>query len=118
MEGLTIAAAMTDAELEALIDVRRRATPEEVPTLENLRFNVERKPELVYLVAHDGEEPVACGFVEAWTGLAVGHIVVVPDRRRRGIGGALLAEVRERSRRFGRDTLQGEVRESDPQCRP
>ena len=41
----------------------------------------------------------------------------MPDRRRRGIGSALLAEVRERARGFGRETLQGEVRESDPESR-
>ena len=117
MEGLTIAPATTDAELEALIEVRRRATPEEVPTLENLRFNLEREPDLANLVARLGDEPVGCGFVEAWIALAIGHIVVVPDRRRRGIGSALLEEVRARARVFGKDTLQGEVRESDPESR-
>jgi mycothiol synthase len=117
VEGLTIASATTDEELEALVEVRRRATPEEVPTLENLRFNRERKEQLTYVVARLGNEPLGCGFVEAWTGLAVGHIVVVPDRRRRSIGSALLDDVRERARGFGKDTLQGEVRESDPESR-
>ena len=41
----------------------------------------------------------------------------MPDRRRRGIGSALLAEVRGRARGFGKETLQGEVRESDPESR-
>jgi GNAT superfamily N-acetyltransferase len=117
VEGLTIRAATTDGELEALIEVRRRATPQEVPTLEDLRFNLDGKPALVYLVAHAAGASVGCGFVEAWTALAVGHIVVVPDRRRGGIGSALLAEARERARCFGRETLQGEVRESDPESR-
>ena len=117
MEGLTIGAATTDAELEALIDVRRRAAPEEVPTLEALRFDLDRKPGLANLVARLGDEPVGCAFVEAWIAVANGHIDVVPDRRRLGIGSALLEEVRDRARAFGKDTLQGEVRESDPQSR-
>jgi GNAT superfamily N-acetyltransferase len=117
VDGLTIDPATTDAELEALLDVRRRATPEDVVTLENLRFNLDRKPDLVYLVARAGDEPVGCAVVEAWTGLAVGHIVVVPDRRRSGIGTALLEDVRKRARGLRRDTLQGEVRESDPESR-
>jgi mycothiol synthase len=117
VEGLTIASATTDEELEALIEVRRRATPEEVPTLENLRFNLDREPELANLVARLGDEPVGCGFVEAWIALANGHIVVVPERRRLGIGSALLEEVRNRARAFGKNTLQGEVRESDPESR-
>ena len=116
MEGLSIAVATTDAELEELIEVRRRADPE-VPTLENLRFNLERKPKLVYVVARLGDEPVGCGFVEAWTDLAVAHILVLPEWRSRGIGSALLDEVRERARGFGKDTIQGEVREGDPSSR-
>lgn len=117
MDGLTIQAATTDAELEALIDVRRRATPDEVPTLEALRFNLDSKPELANLVARLGDEPVGCAFVEPWIGVANGHIDVVRDRRRLGIGGALLEEVRARARAFGKDALQGEVRESDPDSR-
>ena len=117
MEGLTIQPAKTDAELEALVEVRRRATPEDLPTLENLRFNVDRKPQLVYLVAQLAGTPVGSAFVEAQTGLAVGHIDVVPDRRRRGIGSAFLAEVRGRARGFDRETLQGWVRESDTKSR-
>jgi GNAT superfamily N-acetyltransferase len=116
VDGLTIHPATTDVELEALIEVRRLATPDEVPTLEGLRFNLESK-ELVHLVARVGGEPVACGFVEAWIGLALAHIVVVPRRRRSGIGSALLEDVRERARGFGRETLQGEVHESDAESR-
>jgi [ribosomal protein S18]-alanine N-acetyltransferase len=117
MEGLTIAPETTDAGLEGLIEVRRLADPDEVPTLENLRFNLERKPELAYVVARLGDEPVGCGFVEAWIELAIAHILVVPGRRRSGIGSALLEDARGRARAFGGETLQGEVRESDPESR-
>jgi len=117
MDGLTIVPATNDAELEGLIEVRRLADPGTLPTLEDLRFNLESKAELAYVVARLGNEPVACGFVEPWIDLAIADILVVPGRRRVGIGSALLDDVRSRARAFGKDTLQGEVRESDPASR-
>ena len=117
MEGLSIQAATTDADLEARIEVRRRANPDHVPSIENLRFGLRYEPDLVWLVARLDGEPVGCGFVEARTGLALFDVLVVPEHRRRGIGTVLLAEARERARAFDRETLQGEVRESDPDSR-
>jgi GNAT superfamily N-acetyltransferase len=117
VDDLTITTATTDAELEALVEVRRRATPEEVPDVENLRFNAGLNELLTYTVARLGEEPVGCGYVRASGVLALAYVHVVPDRRRRGIGGALLGDVRERARGYGKDTLRGEVRESDPESR-
>jgi len=114
---LAIAPAESDADLEAMIHVRRLVTPEAHPTLENLRFNLESKDELAYLVARLGEEPVACGFVEAWTAFAVGDVAVVPEQRRRGIGTAMLAELSRRARDFGKYELQGEVKEIDAETR-
>jgi mycothiol synthase len=116
VDGLTIRAATTDAELDELIDVRRRVDPNDVPMLENLRFNLERE-NITYVVAGVDREPVGCGFVQGWIDFAIGHMAVLPDRRRNGIGSALLDELRERARAYGKDTLQGEVRESDPESR-
>src|SRR5436190_5250256 len=113
LSQLAIAPAETDADLEAMIHVRRFVTPEARPTVENLRFNLESKPELDYLVAWPAAEPVACAFVEAWTAFAVGDIAVVPEQRRRGIGSAMFAEISRRGRGFGKDTIQGEVKEND-----
>jgi mycothiol synthase len=112
-----IARAVTDEDLEAMLEVRRRVPPEAHGTLENLRFNLDAKKELAYFVARLGDEPVGCGFVEPWTAVASGHIEVVPEHRRRGVGSALLAEISTRARELGKDTLQGEVRESDPESR-
>ena len=115
---VTSVEATSDADLEALVDVRRRATPDLVGTVENLRFQLETKAQpLAYLVArHDGE-PVACGYVEAWPPFAVGDVTVVPEHRRRGIGAAVLSDISARARGFGNDSIQGEVRESDAQSR-
>jgi mycothiol synthase len=114
---LAITPAETDADLEAMIRVRGLVTPEAHPTVEILRFNLESKADLVYLVARLADEPVACGFVEPWTNHAVGDVAVVPARRRRGIGAAMLADISARARGFGRAELQGEVKESDHDSR-
>jgi len=107
----------SDADLEAMVDVRRRVTPEDRPTIENLRFNLESKTDLAYVVARLGGEPVACGFVEAWPPFAVGDVAVVPQYRRRGIGAAVLADLSAWARGRGKDSIQGEVRERDAESR-
>src|SRR6266540_7410041 len=117
LSQLVVTPAETDADLEAMIHVRRLVTPEARPTVENLRFNLESKADLNYLVACVGDEPVACAYVEPWTAFAVGDVAVVPEHRRRGVGSALLAEISRRARGFGKDEIQGEIKESDAESR-
>ena len=64
LSQLVISPAETDGDLEAMIHVRRLVTPEARPTVESLRFNLDSKEDLSYLVARIGSEPFACGFVE------------------------------------------------------
>jgi mycothiol synthase len=115
--AITRVEATNDVDLEAMVDIRRRVTPEARPAVENLRFNLESKDELIYLVARRDAEPVACGYVEAWTAFAVGDVAVVPEHRRRGIGAAVLADLSARARAFGKDSIQGEVKEVDAESR-
>jgi len=116
--AITRVEAASDADLEAMVEVRRRATPDAPPPqVENLRFSLEAKPELVFLVARLGGEPVACGYVEGWSAFATADVVVVPDRRRLGVGSAVLADISARARAFGNDSVQGEVRENDAESR-
>ena len=115
LSQLVIAPAETDADLEAMIQVRRLVTPEARPTVEILRFNLDANSDLVYLVARAGGEPVACGFVEPSGPYAAGDVAVVPEHRRRGVGSSMLAELSRRARALGKDELQGEVKESDPE---
>jgi len=117
LSQLAIAPAETDADLEAMIHVRRLVTPEARPTVDNLRFNLAANDELAYLVARLNEDPVACGFVEPLGPLAAADIAVVPEHRRSGIGCAMLAELSRRARELGRAELQGEVKESDEESR-
>jgi mycothiol synthase len=114
--GLEVAAAETDAELEALIAVWAAAEAAGPPwRVENLRHNLAGRAGLAYLLARVEGEPVGCGFV--WTRppeRADGHVAVVPDARGRGIGSALLADVGRRVDAAGMRELQGKVRASDP----
>jgi GNAT superfamily N-acetyltransferase len=73
----------------------------------------------VYLVARLDDRPVACGFVypDLPQAYAEAHFVVVPGARRRGIGSAMLAEVGAAAREGGKESVQGEVRESDEASR-
>jgi mycothiol synthase len=117
LSELAIAPAETDGDLEAMIHVRRLVTPEARPAVENLRFNLDSFPGLVYLVARAGTEPVACAFFEPVADFAAGDIAVVPGYRRRGVGSAMLAELSERARAAGKAALQGEVKASDAESR-
>jgi ribosomal protein S18 acetylase RimI-like enzyme len=117
LSELAIAPAETDGDLEAMIHVRRLVTPEARPAVENLRFNLDSFPGLVYLVARAGTEPVACAFFEPVADFAAGDIAVVPGHRRRGVGSALLAELSQRARAAGKAELQGEVKASDTESR-
>lgn len=114
--GLEVVRVESDADLEAMIDVRVASNPPGFPRprIENLRHNLNSNPELTYLVARLDGEPAGCGFVEPKADYASAHCVVVPAFRRRGIGSALLAEL---ARHGDRPELQGEVSEGDAESR-
>jgi len=115
---LALAPAETNDDLRAMIFVRKHVTPEARPTVENLRHNLETTGNLRYLVARLDGEPVACAFVEPSPGdFAPADIAVIPAARRRGIGTCLLVDVSARARALGKNALQFEVRESDPESR-
>jgi mycothiol synthase len=114
---LTIVPARTDADLEAMIEVCRLVRPESFPAAETLRHNLEAKENLEYLIARLGDEPVSCAYVEPRGALAAGDVAVVPARRGQGVGSAVLAEVSRVARELGKDTIQGEVKQSDAESR-
>lgn len=114
--GLEVVRVVSNADLEAMIDVRVASNPPGFPRprIENLRHNMGSNPELAYFVARLDGEPVGCGFAEPEEGYAAGHCTVVPAFRWRGIGSALLAEL---ARHGDRPELQGEVSEGDAESR-
>lgn len=116
---LAITRAENDRDLEAMIEVRTAADAERTPPrIENLRHSLARARN-TFLIAREGEHPVACGFV--WTDLpaahAEAHMVVVPDSRGRGIGSAFLAELGALAREDGKTELEGEARADDDASR-
>ena len=114
--GLEVVRVESDADLEAMIDVRVASNPPGFlrPRIENLRHNLNANPELTYLVARLDGAPAGCGFAEPEKDCATAHCVVVPPFRRRGIGSAMLAEL---GRHSDRAELQGDVSESDAESR-
>src|ERR671931_2963516 len=106
---LVITTVRSDADLEDMIRVQALVRPEWQPKLENLRHNLDANPDLRYFVGRLGEEPVACGFVEPWGPYSQGDVAVVPARRRRGIGSALVLEVSTPARELGKEEIHGGV---------
>jgi mycothiol synthase len=118
LSQLVITPAETDADLEALIAVRKIVTPHARPTVANLRHALESTEGLIFIVARLGGEPVACGVVEGPAAdFASADVSVVPDRRGMGIGSVVLAFVSERARALGKEVLQLQVKQSDESSR-
>jgi GNAT superfamily N-acetyltransferase len=115
VQGLELVRAESEADLADYIAVRAAADRDRPPPrIENLRRNLEREGDLVYLVARLEGEAVGSGFVDPWpSDYADAQLIVVPDARGRGVGSAMLANIAAHARAAGKDELQGTVRESD-----
>ena len=115
---LDIRPASTDADLELLIDVRRRVDPGVHPQLANLRHFLATTTVGAYFLARLDGDAVGCGFVGGAPGgereRAVDAAVeVVPERRRQGVGSALLAAATAHARAHGLTRLRVEAKEDD-----
>lgn len=117
--ALEITAAETDADLEAMVAVRRAIDPRTTMRLANLRHALETDTRgLSFVVARLGDEPVASGFVHpGHEGIAYGDISVIPSHRGHGVGSAMLAWESDLARSLGKQQLQFEVRQSDVHSR-
>ena len=88
--GTAIRPAVTDADLEAWIDVRRIVVPNEsAPTIELLR--AEEGPDQLMLLAESGDRVIGSGVANR-SQVEGGFVAarVVPEHRRHGVGSALL----------------------------
>ena len=88
--GIAIRAAVTDADLEAWNDVRRRVMPNEsIPTIELLR--AEESPDRLMILAESGDTVVGSGVADR-SHITGGYVAprVPAEHRRRGVGSALL----------------------------
>jgi ribosomal protein S18 acetylase RimI-like enzyme len=112
---LDIRHASTDADLELLISVRRRVDPDVHPQLANLRHFLDTTTTGTYLLAFVDGKAAGCGFVDGSPGhaLATASFEVVPERRRRGAGDALLRAASAHARSRGFTRLRLEAKEDD-----
>jgi GNAT superfamily N-acetyltransferase len=76
---------------------------------------LEREPDRLYLNALEGDRVVGTGFVgrSSRPGFRPIAVTVLPERRRRGLGGALLDRCLEHARSAGGATALGTVREDE-----
>jgi GNAT superfamily N-acetyltransferase len=118
LAGLAVVRAERDDELLAVAAVRRAVDPDAQPSLVSMRHTLATFPHAAYLLARAGEEAVGCGYVGCFPGtqqepFMYADVSVVPERRRQGVGTALLREVGRHARDVDKQGLTVEVKEDD-----
>lgn len=108
--------AETRADLEAHAACWRAVWPEDAVSVDFILDRIAREPERLYLNALEGDRVVGTGFVGRSS--RPGHrpvaVTVLPELRRRGLGGALLEACLAHARSLQGVTALGTVREEDP----
>ena len=118
LAGLAVVRAERDDELLAVAAVRRNVDPDAQPSLVSMRHTLATFPHAVYLLARAGEEPVGCAYTGCFPGterepFMYADVSVVPERRRQGVGTALLGKIGRHARELGKQGLTVEVKEDD-----
>jgi mycothiol synthase len=106
------------AQHEAWVQIMERVTGE-VFEVEELTYSMQSDDESAWILAYLDDEPVGIG-VGLRSSVARSQYSmarVLPERRRQGVGAALLLELSKRARRSGRISLWGRIREDDPESR-
>lgn len=116
---LDITVAADDAGLEAVSGVASR-TNRGPASLEDLRHLRSTAADPMHVTAALDGEVVGFGYSGVWPGtesdgVLQADVAVLPERRRRGVGSALLAVISNQADRLGKATLQFEVGEDDPE---
>jgi mycothiol synthase len=118
---LVIREARDDADLATLAAITVAVTPDEPNSLDNLRWADATYPGATRLLAELDGRAVGAATVGRIYVLPADFdgfwatIVVLPDARRRGIGGALLASVSDRARAAGKHALHLPASEGRPE---
>lgn len=119
VDDLVITRVESDTDIAAMVEVATRSDLRlPPPRAENLRHQLDARPELTFLVARLGGEPVARAFLQTREAEhADAHVEVVVSLRRRGVGSAVLRELSRRAAEQGKEGLQVEVWEDDSEAR-
>ena len=104
-------------DLEGWVTTRRAVPDSDTATVEDYLDWRRQAPGLQWLVAEEDGESVGVGMVvpgwHAPPDVSELDVQVLPERRGRGVGSALLDELAHRSDALGRPVLQAQVRELD-----
>jgi GNAT superfamily N-acetyltransferase len=119
LAGLAVVRAERDDELSAVAAVRRSVDPDAQPSLISMRHTLATFPHAVYLLARVGDESVGCAYTGSFPGTEAepfmyADVSVLAERRRQGIGTALLREVGRHAGDLGKRGLTVEAKEDDP----
>jgi mycothiol synthase len=112
---VSVRPALTRSELGSLLDVGRRVSEEEVPSVEELEHTLATEPDSLFLLAFLGNEVVGSGVgrLSSLPGCLYAMARVLPEYRRRGAGRALYGALSSQARRIGRESLIGRISEED-----
>jgi mycothiol synthase len=116
LEGqVSIHRALTQPELASVLDVGRRVSEEDVPSVEELEHTLATEAGSLYLLAYLGEAVGGSGVgrPSSLAGCLYAIARVLPEFRRRGAGGALYSALSAQARRIGRESLLGRIRADD-----
>jgi mycothiol synthase len=116
--GFEVRAASSDEDLGEIAGVRAAIDPILEPTVEELRFWRERLEAPLHLLATLDGDPVGYGIAgvfpeEEDEPYAFADVGVRADRRRRGVGSALLEALSDHARALDKEALQLEVGEEE-----
>jgi len=119
--AVTIRPATSDADLAALVEITEAVTPDDPTSLDEMRWTDATYPGVARFVAAHGDRVVGAATVGRIFVYPPDHpdlwatLVVAPEERRRGLGGALLHAVSTRARDAGKTGLQFRTWEHRPE---
>ncbi len=107
--------AETDADFAAYAVCWAAVWPEDPISVDFVRERVAREPERLYLLVEEGPRVVATGCVarSSQPGVRPVAVAVIPERRRKGLGGRLLDLCLDHARSLGAASALGWIREGD-----
>jgi mycothiol synthase len=115
MPSISIARAEGRRDLETVVEVVRRVSGNDVPSIADLEHWQAAHPRALLLVARTGLVDAGSGWAgpSSEPGVAQAMIRVVPEHRGEGIGGKLLEIVRAHARRLGCREVEGRLHGDD-----
>lgn len=105
----------SDEDLAAYAALWSAVRPRDAISAEFVRGRLEQEPERLYLLAEHDRRVVGCGLTSgsSFPGRKYVAVGVVPERRRHGVGSALLERCLDHARSLGAQTAVGSVWEDD-----